>query len=69
MKEYRLLSTNPRSYTGKYDRPSNMLQYRTEAEGRGPILAYWMGGRIFQYRTEGLCHNNLYSFINTILST
>ena len=24
MKEYRLLSTNPRSYTGKYDLPSNM---------------------------------------------
>ena len=34
----------------------------------GPILAYWMGGRIFQYRTEGLCPNNyIFSLIPSFL--
>ena len=29
--------------------------YITSAYGLGPILAYWMVGHIFQYRTSGLC--------------
>ena len=55
MKEYRLLSTNPRSYTGKYDLPSNMPVQDLGLRPRSYTVAYWMVGRIFQYRTSGLC--------------
>ena len=55
MKEYRLLSTNPRSYTGKYDLPSNMPVQDQGLRPRSYTVAYWMVGRIFQYWTSGLC--------------
>ena len=36
--------------------------YITLAYGLGPILAYWMVGHIFQYKTSGLCPIILYHF-------
>ena len=48
IKEYRLLSTNPRSYTGIYDLPSNM-----PVKEHKPSVLYWNIQPPIQYASKG----------------